>query len=102
WLSTIVAWSPGHAPAVVARLPVPLRYAAVTSAEGKLVIAGGSRPDGTASTAVLSFDPRSHRLARLAALPAPTTHAAAVSIGRIVYVVGGRGARPGTPTARIV
>ena len=36
WLNTILAWRPGTAPRVVARLPVALRYAAVTSAGGKL------------------------------------------------------------------
>ena len=42
WLDTIVAWSPGRGARVVAHLPSPVRYAAVASAGGKLVIAGGS------------------------------------------------------------
>src|SRR5262249_36755930 len=64
WLDTIVAWRPGHEACVVARLPSPLRYAAVAAAAGRLVIAGGSLPNGTASTAVLEFAPSSGRVTR--------------------------------------
>jgi YVTN family beta-propeller protein len=102
WLDTIVAWRPGSPARVVAHLPVPLRYAAVTAADGSLVIAGGSTPAGTASSAVLGFDPRSGRIRRIGALPAPTTHAAAATLGGVAYVIGGRGASVGTPTDRIV
>src|SRR5581483_6953012 len=102
WLDTIVAWRPGAAPRVVGRLPVALRYAAVGAADGRLVIAGGSTPDGTASRAVLVFDPGTRHVTRAGELPAPTTHAAAAALGRYVYVVGGRGASVDTPTATIV
>ena len=102
WLDTIVQWRPGTAARVVGRLPTPLRYAAVASAGGRLVIAGGSMPDGTASAAVLAFDPATHRVTRIGALPAPTTHAAAAALGKYVYVIGGRGAAVGTPTAAIL
>ncbi|HEV8463065.1 MAG TPA: hypothetical protein VGQ38_20430 [Gaiellaceae bacterium] len=101
WLDTIVRWRPGTAARVVAHLPTPLRYAAVASAAGRLVIAGGSKPDGTASAAVLAFDPATHRVSRIGTLPAPTTHAAAAALGRYVYVIGGRGATVDTPTAAI-
>jgi YVTN family beta-propeller protein len=102
WLNTILAWRPGESPRVAARLPSPLRYAAVTAADGKLVIAGGSLPSGTASRAVLVFDPATRRVTRLGRLPAPTTHAAAATVGGTAYVIGGRGPAAGTPTARIV
>ncbi|HVU75986.1 MAG TPA: hypothetical protein VHC67_00290 [Gaiellaceae bacterium] len=101
WLDTIVRWRPGHAARVVGHLPTPLRYAAVAAVDGQVVIAGGSRPDGTASAAVLSFDPQTRRLRRIGTLSAPTTHAAAAALGRYVYVVGGRGAALDTPTAAI-
>jgi DNA-binding beta-propeller fold protein YncE len=87
---------------VAARLPVALRYAAVTAADGKLVIAGGSVPSGTATRAVLSFDPATRRVRQIAQLPARTTHAAAAAIGGTAYVIGGRGPIVGTPTRRIV
>jgi DNA-binding beta-propeller fold protein YncE len=102
WLNTILAWRPGQRPRVVARVPVALRYAAVAAANGKLVIAGGSIPSGTATRAVLTFDPASGRVRQIAQLPARTTHAAAAAIGSTVYVIGGRGTSVGTPTRRIV
>jgi YVTN family beta-propeller protein len=102
WLDTIVAWRPGSNARVVAHLPQPVRYAAVTAADGRVVIAGGSLVAGTASSAVYAFDPKTRRVARIGRLPAPTTHAAAAAIGGTAYVIGGRGAATGTPTDRIV
>jgi hypothetical protein len=99
-LRTIVAWRPGSPARVVARLPVALRYAAVASAGGRLLIAGGSI-DATASRAVYSFDPAARSVRRIATLPRPLTHAAAVSLGGFVYVVGGRGAGLTSQTAAV-
>jgi YVTN family beta-propeller protein len=102
WLDTIVAWRPGGGSRVVGHLPFPVRYAAVAAAGNRLVIAGGSLPNGTASRSVLAFDPATSRVVRIGTLPAPTTHATAAAIGSTVYVLGGRGANPGTPVSRIV
>jgi YVTN family beta-propeller protein len=102
WLDTIVAWRPGSAARIVGRLPTPLRYAAVAAADGKVVIAGGSTPAGTASSAVLAFDPANGRTRRVGTLPVGTTHAAAATLDGRVYVIGGRGSTVGTPTDRIV
>jgi DNA-binding beta-propeller fold protein YncE len=102
WLNTILAWRPGSPARVVARLPVPLRYAAVAADNDELVIAGGSTPAGTASRAVLAFDPRTNRVERIGSLPAETTHAAAATLKGVTYVIGGRGANRDTPTIRIV
>ena len=44
WLDTIVAWRPGGRARIVARLPQPVRYAAVTFAAGLLVIAAARCP----------------------------------------------------------
>jgi len=101
WLDTIVAWSPGRRARIVAHLPSPVRYAAVTSAGGKLIVAGGSLPDGEASSQVLEYSPSSGVLRRLGRLPGPTTHAAAAELGGLAYVIGGRGASLDTPTSRI-
>jgi YVTN family beta-propeller protein len=101
WLDTIVAWRPGAPARVVGHLPQPLRYAAVAAAEGRIVIAGGSTPAGTASRAVLVFDPRTGRVSRAGSLAAPTTHAAAATLANRVYVVGGRSATLNTPTTAI-
>lgn len=102
WLDTIIAWKPGGTARVVAHLPSPVRYAAVTAVGGTVVIAGGSLPAGTASAAVLAFDPATGRVRRLGTLPAPTTHAAAAPLGGLAYVIGGRGAATGTATDRVV
>lgn len=102
WLDTIVAWRPGSGGRVVAHLPTPVRYAAVTSVGGSLVIAGGSRPDGTASDAVFEYTPGGDGVTRLGHLPAPTTHAAAVADGALALVIGGRGAALGSLSSRIV
>jgi YVTN family beta-propeller protein len=101
WLDTIVAWRPGSSAHVVAHLPAALRYAAVTAAGGKLVIAGGSLENGSASDAVLTFDPGTQRVRQVGRLASPTTHAAAATLGNVAYVIGGRGATLGTPTSRI-
>jgi DNA-binding beta-propeller fold protein YncE len=101
WLDTVVAWRPGSPARVVGHLPSPVRYAAVTAAGGRIVVAGGSLPNGTASASVLAFDPANGRVVRLGRLPAGTTHAAAAALGPVAYVIGGRGTTVGTPTARI-
>src|SRR5262249_57179270 len=84
-----------------AGLPQPWRYAAVTAAGGRVVVAGGSTPAG-ASRRVLALDPTHGAVRSVGLLPAPTTHAAAATIDGVAYVIGGRGATPGTPTDRIV
>ena len=102
WLDTIVAWKPGGRARVVAHLPAAVRYAAVTSVAGRLVIAGGSLESGSATDAVYEYVPSTGRVSRIGRLPAPTTHAAAATLGSTAYVVGGRGSSLGTPTDRIV
>jgi YVTN family beta-propeller protein len=101
WLDTIVAYRPGATARIVAHLPQTLRYAAVTAVGNNLVIAGGSLENGTASSSVLLYVPATGRVTKLGTLPAPTTHAAAAAIGKIAYVIGGRGASLGTPTTAI-
>jgi YVTN family beta-propeller protein len=102
WLDTIVAWAPGRQAKVVARLPTALRYAAVTAVQGRIVIAGGSLPNGTAGRTVYAYTPGAAGVVRVGRLPAPTTHAAAAAFGSVAYVIGGRGSLVGTPTDRVV
>jgi YVTN family beta-propeller protein len=102
WLDTIVAFDPVKGPRVVAHLPTPVRYAAVTATDGVLVVAGGSLPNGTASRAVYLWSPRSQHVRLAGRLPAETTHAAGAALGGTAYVLGGRGATIDTPTDRIV
>ena len=66
-----------------------------------MVIAGGTA--GTVATrAVYSFDPSTRKVSRIARLPQPLTHAAAAAVGRIVYVMGGRGALEGTQVSQVL
>jgi DNA-binding beta-propeller fold protein YncE len=102
WLDTVLAWRPGTKPQVVAHLPTPLRYAAVTADADELVIAGGSTPAGRASRSIYAFDPKTGTVTHVGLLPRPTTHAAAATLGDISYVIGGRGSTKDTPSARIV
>jgi YVTN family beta-propeller protein len=102
WLNTIVAWRPNSGARVVAHLPSPVRYAAVAAVGERVIIAGGSLPDGSASTAVYAYLEDSHRILRIGRLPAGTTHAAAASIGSTVFVMGGRGADRTSRTNLIV
>ena len=102
WLNTIVAWRPGAPARVVAHLPFALRYAAVAAAGTRLVIAGGSVVDGSASAAILEYTPGQAGVRTIGHLPSPTTHAAAATLRGLIYVIGGRSAVIGTPITRIV
>jgi hypothetical protein len=90
YLNTIVAWRPGGRPAVVAHVPDGLRYAAVTISGSGLYVLGGVSPAGT-SDAIYRFDLVSHRVRRIGTLPHPTEHGNAVTLGSMIYLVGGRG-----------
>ncbi len=100
-LRTIVAWSGTGTGRVVAMLPHPLRYAAVAADAGRLIIAGGT--SGVAATReVYSFDPAAGRVTHLARLPRALTHASAVTLGGVVFVIGGRGSLEGTQVGGIL
>ena len=59
----------------------------------------GISPRG-ATSQILVFDPTTHKVSKLGALPEPVSHAPAVAIGRFVYIVGGRAAN-GAPTREV-
>jgi N-acetylneuraminic acid mutarotase len=90
-LDTVVAWQPGQAARVVGHLPAPVRYPAVTAANGHVIIVGGTNQAGTATRDVLSFDPTTGHAVRIGSLRRGLTHAAAAVLGGMVYVLGGRG-----------
>jgi N-acetylneuraminic acid mutarotase len=93
WLDTVLAFTPGTAtPRVVAHLPHGLRYASAVMAGGRIIVVGGSLPDGTASRAVLAVTPATGQVRQIGLLPSPLTHAAAATLDGRVIVVGGRGA----------
>ena len=81
-------------------MPVGLRYAAATAVGGRILIIGGSTPDG-ASRAIYRFDPASGQVREIGRLPQPITHASAAALGAFVYLVGGRGTDLGSQTATV-
>jgi Galactose oxidase, central domain len=100
WLDTILAWRPGAHVRVAGRLPIGLRYSAVSVADGRLLVSGGSTPSG-ASRAIYSFDPPTGQVRQIGNLPHPVTHGAAATLGSTVYLVGGRGELDNQQTALI-
>jgi hypothetical protein len=70
------------------RLPVGLRYPAVTAVGTNVVIAGGTSSRG-ASDQVYLFDTRTGVVRQLGRLPAATAHAQALTLGGSVYILGG-------------
>ena len=88
-LATILAWHPGSSARVVARLPRPLRYSAVSAIGDRVVVAGGT--DGQrASRDVYVLDTRTRAVRLLTRLPLPLSHAAAAGYAGYAYVIGGR------------
>jgi outer membrane protein assembly factor BamB len=90
WLDTVLAYAPGGAPHVIARLPVGLRYAAAVAVAGRIIVAGGTTPSGI-SDAVYRVDPATGTVSLLTRLPAGIAHAAAGVISGTMYLVGGHG-----------
>ncbi len=87
----IYATTDGRTFTTVARLPVGLRYPAVTAVGTALVIAGGETATGE-TDAVYVLDTTSGSVRAVAHLAAPLGHAAAFTLGDLAYVVGGRAA----------
>ncbi|HUZ80687.1 MAG TPA: kelch repeat-containing protein, partial [Gaiellaceae bacterium] len=86
--------------ALVARLPLGLRYPAVAAVGTNVVIAGGTSPNG-ASDRVFLLDTQTGRVRQLGRLPVPVAHAEAFALGGVVYVGGGVDAN-GNVTSAVV
>ena len=96
--AAIYRYTGGGTPYLAAKLPRGLRYAAVTTLGGKVLLAGGEDAAGAPTRDILSYAPASGRVVRAGRLPAPLDHAAAAAVGNRLYIVGGL--RGGSPTAR--
>lgn len=101
WLNTVLAYSPGRSPRVVAHLPVALRYASAVAVGGEVLIAGGSTETGV-SDAIYRVNPHTGSVTSLGTLPAGITHAGAGVLGGTMYLVGGRGDTVTDRTAAIL
>jgi hypothetical protein len=85
--------------ASVAAAPVALTEVAVAAHGGRIWVAGGLRSDGTASDAVYVFDPERDEWTTGPSLPGPVHHAALVSTGSALLLLGGYA--PNDATARV-
>jgi hypothetical protein len=69
--------------------PIALTEVAVAAHEGQVWVAGGFREDGSPSDATMVYDPESDTWSDGPTLPEPIHHAALVSNGDTVVLVGG-------------
>lgn len=99
----VLATTDGRSFTRVGHLARPVRYgAAVTvGAPGaqRILLFGGQR-GGTATDAVQRFDPSTGAVTLVGRLPRPLSDAAAVVLGRAIWVVGGRSG--GQATAQVL
>ena len=98
-IDSVLATSDGSSFQQVARLPVPARYLAVAALGGRIFAFGGETASGTASDAIREVDPATGAARIVGHLPSGVSHAAAVALGKSIYLLGGEDA--GSPTARI-
>ncbi|HEX3669385.1 MAG TPA: PQQ-binding-like beta-propeller repeat protein, partial [Acidimicrobiia bacterium] len=90
----------GRSFSTAARLPVPVRYPAVTTVGGTIYVFGGETTAGHPTNAIQSIDAVTGRARVIGHLHQALAHASAVAIGSRVYILGGT-SRSG-PTAAIV
>jgi hypothetical protein len=84
----------------VAAAPAALTEVAVAAHDGRIWVAGGMRGDGSASDEVLMFDPSSGAWSAGPRLPEGIHHAALVSTGDALMLVGGYAASGPTAAVR--
>jgi hypothetical protein len=96
---SVLGTSDGQHFRTAARLPVPVRYAAVAALGSQIWVFGGATADGPTS-AVQRIDPGTGSASVVGHLPQPAEGASAVTLDGQVYVAGGQvaaapGASPG-------
>jgi hypothetical protein len=89
-VASVLATSDGRRFTEIARLPTPVRYAAVAALGRRIYAFGGELADGTDSNAIQAVDVHSHRARLIGRLPTPLSHASAVVLGGRIFVLGGR------------
>jgi N-acetylneuraminic acid mutarotase len=85
----VYAVQPGGGVSTVGRLPLGVRYPAVTALGGRVIVAGGEMTSGNPTRRAWSFDPATGQVTRLPDLPAATDHTAGATLNGRVYVLGG-------------
>ena len=96
WDPRVLATRDGRHFRVAARLPVPVRYAAVTAAAGEIWVFGGQAPSG-ATRAIQRISPATGQATVVGHLPVPLQGAAAIVLDGQVYLAGGVAAGTTSP-----
>ena len=96
WDPRVLATRDGHHFRVAARLPVPVRYAAVAAGAGEIFVFGGQAPSG-ATSAIQRISPATGQTTVVGHLPAPLQGAAAIVLDGQVYLAGGVAAGTTSP-----
>ncbi len=96
--ATVLATTDGQRFAAVARLPVPVRYAAVGVLGGEIWVFGGQTPAGISSV-IQRVNPATGKTAVVGHLPRPMTGGSAFTLGGALYVAGGQVGPAGAATA---
>jgi hypothetical protein len=88
WDPRILATGDGRHFRVAARLPVPVRYAAVAAAAGEIWVFGGQAPSG-ATSVIQRISPATGQVSVAGHLLAPVQGAVALVLGGQIYLAGG-------------
>ena len=71
-------------------LTQPVRYPAIAVIGTAAYLFGGvTTTNGTDTTAIQRYDPKTHTTSVIAQLPAPLSHASAITFGNVVFLLGG-------------
>ena len=85
----VLATSNGRAFRTVARLPVPVRYAAGAGTGQQIYVFGGQTPAGP-SRVIQRVNLATHRAVVVGRLPMPVTGATAFTLGGRIFIAGGQ------------
>jgi hypothetical protein len=94
----VLATTDGSHFRVAARLPVPVRYAAVAEGSGMIWVFGGQSATGT-TDAIQRINPATGAASVVGHLPRPLQGAAAISLGGRIYLAGGSAGAGGSAEA---
>ncbi len=103
--AAVMATQNGQSYTTVARLPVPVRYAAVAALGGRIYVFGGDATSGPGKNGpvktIQMVDPATRRASVVGSLPVALDGAAAATLNGTIYLAGGAtlpaGTAPGGP-----
>ena len=101
YAAAVLATSNGTAFRTVARLPVPVRYAAVAGTGRQIYVFGGQTPAGP-SRDIQRINVGTGRAAVVGRLPSPVTGATAFTLGGRIFIAGGQAGASPAPTKTVL